>query len=144
MRTALYLILTFVVTLPIVTQHQRTDPDEIETVVQESYIEGVFVNRNEEVVRSGFHPSFVMAVYVNDEIIQASLDMWMERLQLDGSPSGDDVEAIFHSIDVTNNAATVKLEVWINQMHTYTDYLSLYKFQDEWKIVNKIFASHSD
>ena len=46
-------------------------------------------------------------------------------------------------IDVTENAAVAKIEVYKDGKHVYTDYMSLYKFEEGWKIVNKIFATHS-
>jgi len=36
----------------------------------------------------------------------------------------------------------VRMQIWINDEHVYTDYLSLYRFSDGWKIVLKVFASH--
>ena len=43
------------------------------------------------------------------------------------------------SVDVTGNAASVKvLEAYDNAI--YTDYLSLLKWNGEWKIVNKIYT----
>lgn len=120
------------------------DLDAIRQTVQDAYIQGVFVGRSEAAVRAGFHPSFTMAIYADDELIQATLDMWLDRMQLDGVASNDRIEGLFRQIDATDNTATVKLELWINGRHTYTDYLGLYKFQNGWKIVNKLFASHGD
>ena len=136
-----FVLLTF---LPVSSQvlAQDLETESVKNVIQETYVQAVFVKRSEALVRSGFHPSFVMSVHAGDEIIQASLDMWLERLQLDDTPSGDDVRALFERVDVTQNTATVKLQVWINDVHTYTDYIGLYKFDDGWKIVNKIFAEH--
>ncbi len=42
-------------------------------------------------------------------------------------------------IDVTGTAAVAKLEFYVGKTLKYIDYMSLYKFGDEWKIVNKIF-----
>ena len=118
------------------------DRDAIMQTIQDAYIQGVFVERSEAAVRSGFHPSFTMAVYADDELIQAPLDVWLERMQLDDVASGDSIKGHFKQIDATDNTATVKLELWINGKRTYTDYFGLYKFSEGWKIVNKIFASH--
>jgi hypothetical protein len=45
-------------------------------------------------------------------------------------------------VDVTGNAAIAKIEVFKDSRHVYTDYMSLYKFKDGWKIVNKIYQKH--
>ena len=36
----------------------------------------------------------------------------------------------------------VKIELRIEGKHKYTDYLSLYKFNEGWKIVSKIYCDH--
>ena len=115
---------------------------EIQRVVQETYVEGVFVSRDPDVVRRGFHPQFVMSVFDDDAVIVASLDMWLDRMQLDRQPSSDRVRSTVDQVDITGNTAVVKMRLWINDRHTYTDYLGLYRFADGWKIVTKVFASH--
>jgi len=45
-------------------------------------------------------------------------------------------------VDITGAAATVKIDLWRDEVHTFTDYLSLYKFADGWKIVGKTFYRH--
>ena len=142
MRLAVCLTLCLLVFSPDQVRGQDNEADDIRGVVQEAYIQGVFITRDEAAVRTGFHPSFVMSVHAGDELIEASLDMWLQRLQLNNERSGDTVRAVFEHIDVTVNTATIKLQLWINEVHTYTDYMGLYKFSDGWKIVNKIFAEH--
>jgi hypothetical protein len=46
-------------------------------------------------------------------------------------------------VDITNNEAVARVEVHRDGKHIFTDYLSLYKFADGWKIVGKIFQSRS-
>ena len=116
---------------------------DIQKVIQEAYIEGVFIDRNPEAVRSGFHPQFVMSVPSGaSEVILASLDMWLERLALDGTPTSDEIRSTVDQVDITGSTAVVKMRLWINDRHTYTDYLGLYRFADGWKIVTKVFSSH--
>ena len=45
----------------------------------------------------------------------------------------------YELIDVTENAAIVKLQVYKDSKHFSTDYMLLYKYKDGWKIVSKIF-----
>ena len=44
---------------------------------------------------------------------------------------------------VGSAAAVVRLELYRDGKHTFTDYLSLYRFADGWKIVSKIFHVHA-
>jgi hypothetical protein len=43
-------------------------------------------------------------------------------------------------VDITGNAASVKV-VEVYEKSKYTDYLSLLKFADGWKIVKKIYVA---
>lgn len=45
----------------------------------------------------------------------------------------------FKSIDATGTSAMAKIEFYIGNKLTYVDYISVYKFKDGWKIVDKIF-----
>lgn len=49
----------------------------------------------------------------------------------------------FTQVDVTGDAAVVRLELHRDGKHTFTDYLSLYRFPEGWKIVSKTFQSHA-
>ena len=124
-------------------QDGESESRAIREVIEKAYVTGVFIARDTAAVRSGFHPDFVMSVYDEDRIIVASLDMWLERLQLDGQQSSDTVKHVFERVDVTGGTAVVKLQLWINGEHVYTDYFGLYRFTDGWKIVTKVFAAHS-
>jgi len=45
-------------------------------------------------------------------------------------------------VDVTGNAAVAKIEIYKDGKHIYSDYMALYKIDNNWKIVNKIYFSH--
>jgi hypothetical protein len=46
----------------------------------------------------------------------------------------------FLMVDVTGYTAVTKLDVYKGTVHFSTDSMLLYKFEDGWKIVSKIFA----
>ena len=125
-----------------VAQTPEADARAIRAVIENAYIRGVFVDEDPVAVRAGFHPSFLLSVYDADSVIVAPLEMWLNVLDLGGQPSGDTVRHVFERVDVTGGTAMVKLQLWINDEHVYTDYFSLYRFSDGWKIVLKVFASH--
>ena len=122
---------------------QTDDAAEIKEMLVESYVYGIYVNRDEDAVRSGFHPDFVMHVLDDGQLIQAPLDMWLARLSLDGTKNSTPYDHNFETIDVTGNSAVVKMEIYEDSKHIYTDYFGLYRFTDGWKIVNKIFYGHN-
>lgn len=119
-----------------------TSETEIRHVIERSYVRGIFVLRDSNAVKGGFHKEFILSVLHDDGIIVVPLRMWLDRLKLSGTPSEDTVRHVFETIDVTNNTAVAKLRIYINDKQEYTDYMGLYKFSDGWKIVNKVFQSH--
>lgn len=117
----------------------ENDEAAIVEVIFNSYVKGIHIERDEEAVRAGFHHSFIMHVYDDGQIVQASLDIWIEHLQLDGVKNTNRIKSEFNLIDISGNTAVVRMEIYENSRHLYTDYFGLYKFPDGWKIINKIY-----
>lgn len=125
----------------------RPAPAQAEAVRQvlvDAYVLGVHVDRDPEVVRRGFHPDFVMLVYDEGELVDVSLQAWLDHMDLDGVPTSDTIRHSFRSVDVTGNAALAIMEIHENGTHIYTDYFSLYRFPDGWRIVGKTFYDQSE
>ena len=119
------------------------DEGAIREMLVKAYVEGIYVNRDREAVMKGFHPDFVLHVYDDGNLIQAPLEMWLGRLQLDGTRNPESIDFEIDLIDITGNSAIVKMRIFQNSQLLYTDYFGLYKFEDGWKIVNKIFHGHN-
>jgi hypothetical protein len=128
--------------LSLYAQAPGAEDRAVRRVIETAYVTGVFVTRDTAAVRAGFHPDFVLSVLQDDRVLVVSLDRWLGHLKLDGRRSTDTVEHRFERVDVTGNTATVKLQLFVNGEHEYTDYFGLYRFSDGWKIVTKVFASH--
>ena len=141
MRSALAVLVLFLGPLPLLAQ-DANDEAAVRQVLVDAYVEGLHLNRDLAAVQSGFHPDFVMHVYDDGHLIQAPLAMWLERLQLDGTKNPKPIDYQFDLVDVTGNSAVAKLQIFEDSKHIYTDYFGLYKFDDGWKIVNKIFFGH--
>jgi hypothetical protein len=139
----LILVLGILLYSPVLLAQQADDSVAIKDLLVASYVNGIYVNRDENAARNGFHADFVLHVLDDGQLIQAPLDMWLSRLQLDGMKSSTPYSYDFVSIDVTGNSAVVKMEIFEDSMHIYTDYFGLYRFADGWKIVNKIFHEHN-
>lgn len=123
---------------------QDASPNEaaIQEVLETAYVQGLHVLRDEAAVRNGFHPDFMMSVNDGEGVILVPLDMWLERLELDGQRNPKQVEGRFEFVDVTGEAAAAKLQIYEDGEHRYTDYFGLYKMPEGWKIVSKSFQSH--
>ncbi|MDN5202684.1 nuclear transport factor 2 family protein [Fulvivirgaceae bacterium BMA10] len=50
----------------------------------------------------------------------------------------------FLHIDITGETASVKLKLIRNGILIFTDYITLLKFGEDWKIVTKIYHTHVD
>ncbi|HUV36760.1 MAG TPA: nuclear transport factor 2 family protein [Patescibacteria group bacterium] len=119
----------------------------IKQVIEDSYVKGVHVDRNVKAIRKGFHPAFNMFILKDNNVSTWSIDHWIDvietGLKKDPMPPKHETTHEISMIDVTGDAAVAKIEIYRDGKHIFTDYLSLYKLKEGWKIVGKIFCRHS-
>jgi hypothetical protein len=115
----------------------------IKELIEKSYIRGIHGNQDESLVRSGFHEDFAMLVLSDNDVVKVNVGEWLERLKRMKSDNPELWHAKTHHdfvlIDVTDSSAVAKLNVFKGQTHFSTDYMLLYKFEEGWRIVSKIF-----
>jgi hypothetical protein len=118
--------------------------EEIKAVIEKAYIQGIHDEQDEDLIRDGFHEDFRMLVLGDNAIDPVSVDAWLERLKdmKRDNPELWSAEATheFKLIDVSGYAAVAVLDVWRGDIHFSTDYMLLYKFDEGWQIVSKIFS----
>jgi Putative lumazine-binding len=112
-----------------------------------AFAQGIQNNGSVEAIRKGFHPSFNMLRFTDNEIKPYPIEEWIAAIEKRKAESKPDVktvrtEANFLSIDVTGTAASVKLELSREGKRTFTDYIVLYKFTEGWRIVSKTYYRH--
>lgn len=111
-----------------------------------AYQEGICNVGDVEAIRKGFHEAFTMYGTHEGELWMLSLAEWIasvEKNKSDGKyPPEEKVTLEFPMIDITGNTAMVKTAFYRGTRLAYSDYLSLYKFADGWKIVAKVFHTH--
>ena len=121
----------------------EADKAAIEEVIGTAYIKGIHTEWDAEAVRKGFHPTFVMLIYDERGIRELPIGDWIKSIERnkENHPEGPQYEITYDipMVDVTGNAAVAKIELYKDGGHVFTDYMSLYKFDDGWKIVGKIF-----
>ncbi|HYX21160.1 MAG TPA: nuclear transport factor 2 family protein [Thermoanaerobaculia bacterium] len=126
---------------------QASDADAVRAVVQSAYVEGVHANPDADRMRAGFSPDFRMFVLRDGKMTAVTLEEWIGRMEanrkLNPNAPKPAVRAEFPIVDVTANEAVVKVELYRDGKHAFTDLLLLYRFPDGWKIVSKIFQSYS-
>jgi hypothetical protein len=122
----------------------NTEKDAIKKVIEKAYIQGIHTTQDEGEVKSGFHSDFAMLVLQKDELEKVDVDLWLERVETMKANNPEmwsaETTYTFDMIDIAGSAAVAKLNVHKGPVHFSTDYMLLYKFEDGWKIVSKIFS----
>ncbi len=142
-KLTLILLLAFVGT--IVFAQQDSDKKEIIKVIQSAYVDGLQNQGEIEDIEKGFHPGFNLLVFRDDMVSEFPIYNWVEVTKRrkadnpDGIAEDQQTTCEYEMIDITGTAAIAKINLYKAGMHIYTDYLSLYKFKDGWKIVGKIY-----
>lgn len=124
----------------------EADRQAVETVVRTAYVEGVHAKPSAAAMRQGFHPDFRMYVLKDGAVSVVTRDEWAARIEKGAAERKapvPEIKADFTRVDVTGNAAVAQVQLHRGGKHVFTDYLSLYRFPDGWKIVGKIFQSYN-
>ena len=125
---------------------ESADVEAVKEVVTRAYVEGIHKEQDPEKIRAGFHPDFVMFINGDEGIRTVTRDGWIARIE-EGEAKNPDrprpkVEHEFTMVDVVGDAAVARVELHRDGKHTFTDYLSLYRFDDGWRIIGKTFHRH--
>ena len=122
------------------------DEAAIKAVILSAYRDGLCNVGDVELVKKGFHPDFRLLGIKDDALTILPIADWIKitegRKAAGKFPPATLVAMEFPLIDVTNNAAVAKVKFMVGEKHVFTDYLSLFRFAQGWKIVNKIYTVH--
>jgi hypothetical protein len=127
----------------------ESEKDAVKAVVENAYLNGAHNKLNTAEMQKGFHTDFAMFAVKEGELKKVSLADWVAKIEKwKSSPEYKAADAEktykFKEVDVVGNVAVVKVELFKESQIIFTDYLSLYKFNDGWKIVSKVFHKHAD
>ena len=115
------------------------------SVVQMAYVDGIHRNSDAAAMKAGFHEDFVMFVNADEGVKMVTRDDWAARIEKAGSDPNRktyDISAVVENVGQSGNAAVVKVELSRDGKHVFTDFLSLYKTPEGWKIIAKIYQRH--
>ena len=120
---------------------------DVEKVIKASYFNGAFNDLDTVSMRQGFHPDFAIFSAKGNEISRYPIDTWIKGIEKSKQdpnfdPSKSKMDCKIASLDVTGGCAAAKIEISKNGTMIFTDYLSLLKFDDGWKIVAKVYHRH--
>lgn len=146
-KALLLLVVCFLMTGIILRAQENSKEQElIKEVIQNAYVDGLCNNADAEAVRKGFHPGFeLLGIGYGNTMRKTPIYNWIEDAK-NGKKSGrkysfqNELTTVkFLFVDFEGKAAVAKIEFYEGNDKKYIDYLSLYKFEDGWKIISKIY-----
>jgi hypothetical protein len=150
MKATIWIVMVLALGFSACAEQAETNPEAeaVKTVVREAYVHGIQIDRDVAAIRKGFDPTFNILMMKDDAISEYPIDTWIEAIEasLETNPGPREYLTTygFPMVKVTGNAAVVQVELYRDGVHFFTDYLSLYKFSDGWKIVSKIYYRHPE
>lgn len=125
-------------------QNAEVNPENeaIKKVIVDAYIDGVFNKGDASLIRKGCHPDCDVLVLAEGRLMKAQAYSYADRFEKNPGPVLEGITYKFTDIHVTGYAGLAIVEIFHEGKPVYTDYISLYKFDDGWKLVTKIYYSH--
>ncbi len=114
-------------------------------LIDESYLGAVHNNIDIDVLRKGFHESYTSQDLHHGRLDITTLRQWIILLDREKwlRPDWNNrTSAEIEVIGIEGNAAIAKVEIYNKRVHDSTDFLSLYKLTEGWKITNRISQRH--
>jgi len=123
------------------------DEAAVEQVIKKAYFNGAFNDLDTENMKKGFHPDFAIFSAKGKKLSRYPIATWIQDIEKKkNNPDFDPDQAIrdcrIVSLDITGGAAAAKIQISKDNTLIFTDYLSLLKFNDGWKIVAKVYHRH--
>ena len=118
----------------------------IKKIIQNSLVDGYMNNYDVKEIKKGIHPEFIIRELQNNRLSQRGFDdllNYVERVK-PTRPNGrrTKVTIEFLSVDVVGNIGCAKVEFYDRSTLHGTDYITLMKFDDGWKIIAAIANQH--
>ena len=114
---------------------------EYENIVMpiKQYVQGALIGKS-TIMSQGFHTSAQIHGYLDGDLLADPIQVLYDYV--DTHPPANNLKYIIRSVDWQDNVASVSVEIENWHSHTYTDFFTLLKTRDQWKIVGKIFLQH--
>ena len=146
MKKIILLIVCIFSTFNLFAQDEiQKETELIKEVIQSAYVDGLCNNADIEAVNKGFHPGFTLLSRGEGKMMwKYPIYNWIENAK-EGKKKGlkysfqNEFTTIkFLFVDVTGHIATSKIEFYEGGVLKFIDYLSLMKFENDWKLVSKM------
>lgn len=122
-----------------------TQQDAIKEVIKEAYVDGVFNEGNLRNIELGFSEDFKMLSLENNKVKTISRADWMQRVKANQAagkypPAAQErVRVDYLSVDVEGDVAVAKLRFYRGNKLEYIDFITLYRFEEGWKLISKVY-----
>lgn len=124
----------------------QSDEALVKEVVASAYISGIHNGGPIADIRKGFHPTFQMLRFMENDVKPMTIEEWITAIEKNrvqaNTPQAVRTEGKFVTVTVSGTAANVVLELYRGDKKIFTDNLLLYKFSEGWRIVSKTFYRH--
>jgi hypothetical protein len=117
-----------------------TEQEAVSKAVND-YIHG-YLEQDAPRLRRAFHADSKLMAVEDGAVDAAATAAWFDRIEKKRGEGGGPLAARHQllGIDLTDSAAVAKVRLDFGS-HVFTDYLSLLKTSDGWRIVNKVYTS---
>jgi hypothetical protein len=114
--------------------------------IEQGYVAGMFREVDLDLVEKYWHKDCDLVGFKDNTVVKTNLHRRLEAARESGKlpKRVPDVRHEITSMDITGNAAVATVQIYFGDTHIFTDYFSLYKFADGWKIVTKIWYRHPE
>jgi hypothetical protein len=116
---------------------------EIIKAVENAYINGVFIKGDAAAMKKGWHADSTMYINADGQLRKWAIKNWIKSIEQKGA-ADPTIKYEFPFVKYTENTAVVKVHIHQKGKHKYSDYLTLYKFKDGWKIIAKTYNDHDN
>jgi len=140
------LILALVFVTCLMAVDEAAEKAAVIKVIEDAYLNGICNVGDMEAVKKGFHEDFSLKGINNGQLSVLPISQWIEGIKkrkAEGNyPPKEKTRFEYPLIDITGNAAMVKIKFMRGNKHIFTDYLLLLRFSEGWRITDKIYFRH--
>jgi hypothetical protein len=130
-------------------EQQNSERAAITETITQGYFNGAFNALDTVAMARAFHADFAILGSDGAALDRYTLSEWIHAIEqrkakkeFDPATAVRDCRII--DLNVTDNAAGAKVEIYQNGALRYVDYLLLIKFGTQWKIVSKVYADKGE
>jgi len=143
MKSCISLFVLALLSVALMAQEKASEREMILKTIDKAYVQGIQNVKDIANIKKGFHPGFnLLGVDQNNHLTKFPIYTWYDAIltrEAAGEKPEVETTARFPLVDITGSAAVVKVELYREGKMIFTDYLSLYKFDEGWRIVAKIY-----